>query len=253
MAQIYMKNIPDWKEATLMLSFEQKGYFDEIISLIYLYDDRLPDDDNLICKAMPVNKKIHMRLKKAILSHGLIEVRNGFYFNSRSTQELVKINSISTQNRVKAAKRWAKSLKTNKTDDATAETAAMQKVKVNSEVKDIDKSISKTPPKKGCRIDGKFKDGDIIPDDYLAAAAKKGLGRERACAEFEKFINYWTAASGRTATKRNWLSAWRYWVANSAEWSGNNGGYRNGQSRGGGTPLVDIAADLINELCDDIP
>ena len=72
MAEIYMKNIRDWREATLMLSFEEKGYFDELINLIYIYDDCLPDKDDLICRAMPVHKKLHLRLKRKLIEAGLI-------------------------------------------------------------------------------------------------------------------------------------------------------------------------------------
>ena len=120
MADMYMRNIRDWKDATIMLSFEEKGYFDEIISLIYLYDNCLPDDDNFICRAMPVNKKIHTRLKQKLFKLGLISVQDGFILNSRSTQELLKINSISTQNKDNADKRWSKSRKNKERGNATA-------------------------------------------------------------------------------------------------------------------------------------
>jgi len=141
MAEFYMRDIKDWKEATLMLSFEEKGYFDEILSLIYLYDGCLPDDDLLICKAMPCNRRQHNRLKKALLKSELITIKDGLYFNYRASKELLKINSISTKNKLKADKRWSKSLKENKTGDAVA----MLKVKVKSEVKDLSKDKYKTP------------------------------------------------------------------------------------------------------------
>jgi len=120
MAELYMRDIRSWKDATLLLSFEERGYFDEIISLIYLYNGCIQDDDELICRAMPVNKKVHLRLKKTLIGKGVLQFQDGFYFNSRATQELLKINSKSTQNKLAADKRWAKRLKTNKTGDANA-------------------------------------------------------------------------------------------------------------------------------------
>ena len=131
MADFYMRDIRSWKDATLLLSFEERGYFDEIISLIYLYNGCLPDDDELICRAMPVNKKVHLRLKKTLIKMGVLQFQDGFYFNSRSTQELLKINSKSTQNKLAADKRWAKRLKTNGTGDADA--MPIVKVKVKDE------------------------------------------------------------------------------------------------------------------------
>jgi hypothetical protein len=35
--------------------------------------------------------------------------------------------------------------------------------------------------------------------------------------ETEKFINYWTAKSGRDATKLDWVLTWKNWIINAAE------------------------------------
>jgi len=254
MAEIYMRNIRDWRDATLMLSFEERGYFDEIISLIYLYDGCLPDDDDLICRAMPVNKKVHLRLKNRLVKLGLIQFKNGRYFNSRSTQELLKINSISTQNRVKAAKRWAKSLENNKTWDATADTAAMLKVNSESEVKELSKDSSKKPPRKntnGHRIEKEFGKDWRLPEEYLAYAVKKGFSHNDAETEFEKFTNYWQAKSGSGAIKRSWIATWRSWMLNACKWKNNNGGGFNGPAGNGVTSIIDITAKIIAERDDE--
>ncbi|MBL4601640.1 MAG: DUF1376 domain-containing protein [Emcibacteraceae bacterium] len=89
-----MRNIRDWRDATLMLSFEEKGYFDELLNLIYLYDDLLVDDDDFVCRAMPVHRKTHLRLKQTLLKAGLIEVKAGYYFNKRAGEEITKINEL---------------------------------------------------------------------------------------------------------------------------------------------------------------
>lgn len=116
----------------------------------------------------------------------------------------------------------------------------------SKDIKDISKDIPKKPTaKKGCRIDGKFKHGDQIPDEYLATALKKGLTPERANSEFEKFVNYWTAASGNKAVKRSWIATWRSWVSNSIEWSGNNGPNRNGPSGSANASPIDAANQII--------
>jgi len=132
----------------------------------------------------------------------------------------------------------------------TQEQPSLEECKEGKEGKECKEDNS--PTKRGTRIDGKFKDGDTIPNDYLDAATKKGLGKERACIEFQKFVNYWTAASGKNATKLNWIATWRSWVLNSIEWSGNNNGYSNGSSGGGGTSIMDITAKIIAERdCED--
>lgn len=118
MADIYLRNIRDWREATLMLSFEEKGYYDELLNLIYMFDDLLPDDDGLICRAMPINKRTHQRLQKRILKVGLLTIKDGFYHNKRASIEVSKINQISDKNRMKAESRWAKLLKNNESSNA---------------------------------------------------------------------------------------------------------------------------------------
>lgn len=161
MAEFYMKDIRAWRDATLMLSFEERGYFDELLSLIYIYDDCLPDDDDLICRAMPVSKRLHKRLKNKLLKARVIEIKEGFYSNKRSTIELLKINSKSTINKENASKRWAKSRKKNNKYDADALQTDMPIVKVNSERESIPNGIPRA---------GNYKfEGNVVKlnfDDY---------------------------------------------------------------------------------------
>ena len=133
MADMYMRNIRDWREGTIMLTFEEKGYYDELLNLIYLHDDLLPDNDALICRSMPVHPVSHRRLKKRLIDAGLIEIKNGFYHNKRASLEVNKINDLSIKNRVRAESRWSKSLKKKETCDAAAMLKVKVKVKSESE------------------------------------------------------------------------------------------------------------------------
>lgn len=214
MAEMYMRNIRDWREATMMLSFEEKGYFDELISLIYLYDDLLPDDDDFICRAMPVHKRQHLRLKKRLLDLGLIEIKNGHYFNYRSTKELNKINLISTKNQVKAAKRWSKSLKNNETGDAAADAGAMLKVKVNSEyILKEKKQAKKESFENGkeqtgkCTIDTVLDPDGPVPDEYRQFAEEHDLDDIQR--RFNDWASWWVSEAGHKAGAGGWLQTWK--------------------------------------------
>lgn len=67
--------------------------------------------------------------------------------------------------------------------------------------------------------------GTRVPDPFdvtgpmIAWALERcpGIDWER---ETEKFVNYWTAASGRTATKRDWVAAWRNWMFKADDYAG---------------------------------
>ena len=229
MAEMYMRHIRDWREATLMLSFEEKGYYDELLNLIYLYDDLLADNDDFICRAMPVNKKLHLRLKAALLKAGLIQVKDGFYFNKRATEEVTKINGISEKNRVKARSRWAKSSKNINKSSAVAiqdvevggSTAMLnQKVKSDSDsdpslIKNIranrspDNANRNSGTKRSgkCAINKILDPGGEIPKEYLEYAKEQGLNNPERV--FLDWAGWWVSENGHKAGANGWYATWK--------------------------------------------
>jgi hypothetical protein len=61
---------------------------------------------------------------------------------------------------------------------------------------------------------------DFYPSASLIAWAKTTCPQVDGKRETEKFINYWTAKSGRDATKLDWDATWRNWILNAAERTG---------------------------------
>ena len=66
------------------------------------------------------------------------------------------------------------------------------------------------------------KRGTRIPDDFTVTADMVTWARLKTPnvdgrRETEKFINYWQAASGQKAVKRDWEATWRNWMLNAAE------------------------------------
>jgi len=159
-------------------------------------------------------------------------------FNKYSIISITNYDKHQSVDKQKAGKRQA--------DDR--QTTTLKEGKEGKEGK-----VDKNPTTKGSRIDGKFKDGDSIPDEYIEAAAGKGLSRERACVEFRKMFDHFIGEDAKYPIKKNWKRAYLKWITNSIEWNGNHSGNRNGRPRGSGTPLINIATELINELGDDIP
>jgi hypothetical protein len=64
---------------------------------------------------------------------------------------------------------------------------------------------------------GPRKRGHRLPEDFAVTpemyqwASSKGFSIDIQ-ASTERFINHWTAASGSTATKLDWVAAWRNWL-----------------------------------------
>jgi hypothetical protein len=81
------------------------------------------------------------------------------------------------------------------------------------EEKNKDKKASPSlPRKRGTRIPDGF---TVTPEmvDWARVKTPHVDGRR----ETEKFINYWTAKSGKDATKVDWVATWRNWMLTAAE------------------------------------
>jgi hypothetical protein len=69
-------------------------------------------------------------------------------------------------------------------------------------------------PHRGYRLPQDWK-----PSLQLLAWAKDRHPSVDAGLQTEKFINHWLAASGSTASKRDWDAAWRNWIIHAEEWA----------------------------------
>jgi hypothetical protein len=71
----------------------------------------------------------------------------------------------------------------------------------------------------------KTRRGTRIPADFGITPEMSEWGREKCPhvngrAETEKFLNYWTAKSGKDAAKLDWLATWRNWMLTAEERTG---------------------------------
>lgn len=68
--------------------------------------------------------------------------------------------------------------------------------------------------------------GSRIAPDWKLSEAEREFARAEGYSDFEidreanKFRDYWTAAAGSNAVKRDWTATWRQWIRNGAERSG---------------------------------
>jgi len=78
------------------------------------------------------------------------------------------------------------------------------------------------PDKRGSRLCSDWKPSA----EDLRYALDRGMPEARAWVEAEKFLNYWTAKSGASATKRDWPATWRNWIITTMERSNGPASYR---------------------------
>lgn len=91
----------------------------------------------------------------------------------------------------------------------------------------------------------------VIPDDWIAdaAARRKAHGKPPIdlALEAEKFQNFWSAKSGKDATKVDWRATWRNWTLNT------NGAYANGKGQfGRAGQLTDHPLGIFAQLGDEL-
>jgi hypothetical protein len=79
-----------------------------------------------------------------------------------------------------------------------------------SEVKKVSREVV-------ARVNGTRLPEDWQPSSEDLLTAKKYLEQSRIQTETTKFVNYWTAASGKGATKRNWPRTWENWCIRAGE------------------------------------
>lgn len=89
-----------------------------------------------------------------------------------------------------------------------------------------DKEKSPTPPKEinssPTSLRSETKRASRLPNDFepdIEFAISQGLSRAQAVIEAAKFRDYWTAKSGKDATKLDWPATWRNWIRNASKHS----------------------------------
>ena len=100
-------------------------------------------------------------------------------------------------------------------------------------------------PKSGARGSRIPANWTPTPKDY-AFASSEGLTREEINREADRFRDYWTAASGRTACKLDWEATWRNWIRSDLRkrpGSGAGNASRNGSRTGAFDRLADRLSD----------
>lgn len=77
--------------------------------------------------------------------------------------------------------------------------------------KQVTISMAQAPKKRASRLPEDW----VLPGDYGEWAQEQGLSDAEIKLESERFKDYWIAASGKTASKLDWLATWRNWIRNS--------------------------------------
>lgn len=225
------------------LSFEEHGRY--LLLLIHMWRSpgcRLPDDDAWLARKFNTTEIIIKNTMRPLVVE-FMSTHDGWITQKRLQKEWEWCQAKRNKNKKAAETKWA--LKNNEKEPC--ERMASNDGSGNAPTPSP--SPTYIEEAKASSI-GARKRATRLPDNWGPStneweyARAKGLSIDRIATEAEKFRNYWTAKSGKDATKINWGATWQNWILNTVERNGVSGGRGNGQIRGS---LTDRALALASQ------
>lgn len=236
----YYKAYPrDFVEGTIGMPFELKGAYRLVLDLIYMQGGALPDDSKYIAGLLGCSVRAWNKYKTQLVEGDKIQAENGVISNFRATFELESLRTLQVKQRENRAC-------ANKNSKLPKPRSNQKPTIQNQNQKEKEEGLPSSKSKgRGTRIPNDFA---LTPKlaDYARA---KGLNERQIKNEFEKFTNYFTAASGQSSVKRDWNRAWYNWSITASERAGGSG--RGGQD--GNVSLASTASRLLGGMADGGP
>lgn len=218
----YYKRYPrDALNGMMGLTLEQRGAYNTILDLIYDEGGPIRDDERWMCAHLNCDPRVWRRLKAQLMELGKIHLDDeGRISNARSNSELSSTEDMRNVRRTSGAAGGKASAKSRgkgqqKQGKPEANASALGQAITDAEPEPIT-SIDK--PIEVVRLRGSRIPADWQPSMVdRAYASHKGFNAAATDLMAEKFKNYWTAATGKGATKMSWSATWRTWVIREAE------------------------------------
>lgn len=207
-----------------VLSLEEAGAYAILLSLIYETENKLLDDERIICAHLDVDKRVWQRIRRRLIEVGKLQLSDGLLTNLRATSELSRALSVSEVRQKsgrsggqQSGKVRAKPLKKQEGDEAFASNElpyarAFQNTEHRTQIASLRSAI---PDKPGRRT--------RIPVDLAMSEKARGIAAERgflngnAEALWERFTAHHAAKGTQFA---NIEAGWRTWVLNEIKFQG---------------------------------
>lgn len=193
--------VADYLADTQHLTTEQHGAYLLLLMTMWRNAGSLPNDEKKLARIAHVSLKRWHIIAGDVMA--FFDISDGRITQKRLSEELQKAVSKSEKRKTSGSLGGkAKSLKNN--EHGLANASVLLKHSSEPDIRNIKKDTN-VSPKKGCRL----------PDDFqpdFSFATTEGFSQDEARTLFESFKDYWTAKTGKDATKRDWQATWRNWV-----------------------------------------
>jgi outer membrane biosynthesis protein TonB len=219
----------DWLSGTQSLTLEERGVLITLVAMTATAGEAPAYDVERLARRLGCTRAKTIKLMNALCETGKITIEDGRIYQPRALKETKKAQENSEKQTKIANARWSRlDVKTNENkpaDDATALPRECQPepepepetigkpIVVHASVPPpiVEQPKRSAQPKSGARGSRIPANWTPTPKDY-AFASSEGLNREEINREADRFRDYWTAASGRTACKLDWEATWRNWI-----------------------------------------
>jgi len=208
--------IGDYQRDTAHLSVTEHGAYLLMLQHYYATEKPLPTGKALH-RMLRAQDKAEREAIDAVVAEFWHESKDGLV-NHRADAEITKAGAQADTNRAIAQAREAKR-KGSRTEHEASTNRATNDQPNHSQTPDttvVAELRQGRAPQAARRASRLPPDWSPSPDD-IAFAGSVGLANGKAEAEAAKFRDFWTAKSGKDATKLDWSATWRNWVRRAAD------------------------------------
>lgn len=227
--------VADYLADTQHLTTEQHGAYLLLLMTMWRNAGSLPNDEKKLARIAHVSLKRWHIIAGDVMA--FFDITDDRITQKRLSEELQKAVSKSEKRKTSGSLGGkAKSLKNN--EQGLANASVLLKHSSEPDIRNIKKDTN-VSQKKGCRL----------PDDFqpdFSFATNEGFSQDEAQKLFASFKDYWTAKTGKDATKRDWQATWRNWVRSpyNKKIKGFNHAGTNTDSRSTGQKVADAMRRL---------
>jgi uncharacterized protein YdaU (DUF1376 family) len=211
----YEHHLGDYAAATAHLSWDEDMAYTRLIRAYYHHEKPLPADVKDVCRLVRAASSVQKKSVDTVLRE-FFELKEDGWHQKRCDEEVARYQDKRSKAQRSADARWhAKrsdsegNANASRSDDANA-----LPTQCEGNAPSLQSPVSSPNLQTPVSRDGERARGVRLPIDWVLTPERRGIAEaenldpERT---FAKFTAYWQAASGRTATKRSWDAAWRYW------------------------------------------
>jgi uncharacterized protein YdaU (DUF1376 family) len=195
----------DWIAGTIDLTFEEKGFYFELLIRMWERKDHLPNDERWISCALGCNPRTVRKLLAALIAKGKIVINAaGCVANNRMMREIsTHLHGKSSPN----SEPIQDELGSNSAGTQPKTQAKSTTQKSIPEAIQKEKKTTSSSASRGSRLPNDW----ALPDDWFewTRVTFPGSTAEQVRIEGLKFANYWTAIPGAKGCKANWKRTWQ--------------------------------------------